>query len=162
MIFTLYSYFFWFSILNIWLNGRGAKKKKNEWIPEVEPKPETGLKFRSYHEAYVFIKIMQRKQGSKFGDGFDNAGGILGIFMLFFLPDGRLVAKILGARKVFFLGRFWPHKLFDKGRSPGYYCHFWIHGFLSWFQQKKMQQSSCFLGVFLETQKGPSLAADAD
>ena len=34
----------------------GVQNKKNEWIPEVEHKPKEGLKFRSYHEAYVFYK----------------------------------------------------------------------------------------------------------
>ena len=41
----------------------GLQNKKNEWIPEVEPKPENGLKFRSFHEAYVFYKDYAKKSG---------------------------------------------------------------------------------------------------
>ena len=41
----------------------GVPNKQKEWIPEVEPKPEKDLKFRSYHEAYVFYKDYAKKVG---------------------------------------------------------------------------------------------------
>ncbi|KAL4567480.1 hypothetical protein LXL04_023065 [Taraxacum kok-saghyz] len=36
---------------------------KKGWTPEVEPKPKVGLKFRNYHEAYVFYKEYAKKAG---------------------------------------------------------------------------------------------------
>ena len=41
----------------------GEQNKQKEWTPKVEPKPKIGLKFRNYHEAYVFSKDYAKRGG---------------------------------------------------------------------------------------------------